>query len=110
VHGRPADGRDAFDANAPKQKVLSPLVAPRVKERHELTTDWIHACEIRAVAEITAVAGQGEIVSVVTPAMLLRNDMLDVVHQAAVLLAEQAILTTVVGSTPDHVPRSGVHR
>ena len=36
--------------------------------------------------------------------MLPGNDMLDVVRQVAVLLPEQAILTTIGRSTPDKVP------
>jgi len=81
-----------------------------MKESHELTTNWVHACEIRAFVEITTVAGQGKVVNVVAPAMLLRNNMLDVVRQVTVLLPEQAILTTIGRSTPDKVPRSEVHR
>jgi len=110
VRGRSTDGSNAFDPNAPQEKVLRPVVAPRMKERHELTTNWIHACEIRAFVEITTVAGQGKVVNVVAPAMLLRNDMLDVVRQVTVLLPERAILTTVGRSTPDKVPRGDVHR
>jgi hypothetical protein len=56
------------------------------------------------------VTGEREIVSVIAPAMLLGDDMLDVVSQLAVLLAEQAILATVVRSSPDKVASSGIHR
>src|SRR5690348_1384553 len=93
----------------PRSRVLIPLLAPRVEDGHNLTTDWVHACEIRALAEIAAVAGQREIVNVVAPAMLLGNEMLDVVRQSAVLLAQQAILTTVVRSSPDKVPCGGIY-
>jgi hypothetical protein len=46
-------------------------------------------CEIRALVEITTVAGQGKVINVVAPAMLPGNDMLDVVRQVTVLLPEQ---------------------
>jgi hypothetical protein len=81
-----------------------------VEEGHNFTIDWIHAREVRAFAKIAAVAGQREVVNVIAPPVLLGDDMLDVVRQLAVLLAQQAILTTVICSSPDKVPRGGVHR
>ena len=48
---------------------------------------------------------EGGVVNVIRSTMLLRNDMLDVVLQLAILLAEQAIFAPVVRSTPD-VPAS----
>ena len=41
--------------------------------------------------------------------MLLRYDMLDVVREMAVLLAEQAVFARVAGPLVDQVPRSGIH-
>jgi len=96
--------------SALKQEVLGPLVTSGVKERDNLTADWIHACEIRALLEIAAVAGQRKIVDVVTPAVLLGNDMLDVVGELAMLLAQQAILATVVRSPSNEVLHASVHR
>jgi hypothetical protein len=96
--------------DAPKQKVVAPLVAPGVEEGHKFTGECIDTREVRAFVEITVVAGQREIVNVIAPAMLLRNYMLDVVSQLAVLLAEQAILATVGRSSPDKAPRGSVHR
>jgi hypothetical protein len=80
-----------------------------VEEGQKLAADRIHAREVRAFAEIAAVAGQREIVNVVAPAMLFGDDMLDVVRQVAVFLAEQAVLTTVARSSPDRVSRGGIH-
>ena len=60
-------------------KCSSPWSRLGWKEGHNFTTDGIHAREIRALAEIAAVAGQGEVVKVVVPAMLPGNDVLDVV-------------------------------
>jgi hypothetical protein len=110
VHGRATDRRYPLDLHASKQKVVRPLVAPGVEERHKLATDRIHTCEVRALAEVAAVAGYREVVNVISPAMLFGDNMLDVVRQAAVLLAQQAILTTVIRSSPDKVARRGIHR
>jgi hypothetical protein len=109
VHGRPADGCEPFDADASKHKVFSPLVAPRTEEEYRLAGGRVEAREVRALGEIAALAGQGELVNVVAAAMLPRDDMLDVVRQVAVLLAEQAILTRVVRPSTDKVPRGGIH-
>jgi hypothetical protein len=95
---------------APKQEVLSPTLAPRVEEGHKLATDRIHARQVRALAKIAAMAGQRKIVNVVAPAMLPGDDVLDVVRQLAVILAQQAILAAVARSLPDKVSRGGIHR
>jgi hypothetical protein len=89
--------------------MLSPAVAPGVEEGYKLTADGIHAREVRALAEVAAVAGQREIVNVIAPAVLFGDDMLDVVRQLAVLLTQQAILATVVSPAADKVPRGGIH-
>jgi hypothetical protein len=110
MHGCATDGRNPLDMNAPKQKVLGPPVAPGVEEGHKLTTDGVHAREVRALAKIAAVAGQRKVINVIASAVLLGDDMLDVVRQLAVLLAQQAILATMIRSSSDKVPRGGVHR
>jgi hypothetical protein len=109
VHRGAAGGRNPHDAYTTKQKVLSPPFAPGVEKRHKLTTEGIHACKVRAFAKITAVTGQREIVDVIAPAMLLRDDMLDVMRQLAVRLGQQAILATVFRSAPNKLPRGGIH-
>jgi len=109
-HGGATGGRNPLDTHAVKQKMLSPAVAPGVEEGHKLTADGIHAREVWALAKVAAVAGQREIVNVIAPAVLFGDDMLNVVRQLALLLAQQAILATVIRPAPDKVPRSGVHR
>jgi hypothetical protein len=110
VHGGATDRCNPLDPYTPKQKVLGPPVAPGVEEWHELTAHGIHARKVRPFAKIAAVAGQREIANVVAPAVLSGDDMLDVVRQPAVLLAQQAILATIIRSSPDKVPRGGIHR
>jgi hypothetical protein len=110
LHGGATGGRNPLDTNAEKQKMLSPAVAPGVEEGHKLTTDGIHAREVGALAKVAAVAGQREIFNVIAPAVLFGDDMLNVVRQLAVLLAQQAILATVIRPAPDKVSRGGVHR
>src|SRR5208283_4310216 len=42
--------------------------------------------------------------------MLLRNDVLDVVRELTVLLAQQAILTAVIGALPHQSAGGGIHQ
>ena len=114
VHGKQADSGAAgggypHDAHTVKQKVVSPPVASGVEERHKFTAEGIHACKVRALAKITAVTGKRKVVDFIAPAVLFSQDMLDVVSQFAVGLGEQAVFATVVRSTSDKVPRSGIH-
>jgi len=99
-------GVEPFDADAQQDKAFSPAVAPRVEERLDLATHRIDAREIRALQEIAALASQREVIRVVAPAVLLRDDVLDVVRYSAVLLAEQA---TVACPSADKLPRTGIN-
>jgi hypothetical protein len=80
VHGGAADGGNPYDAHTTEQKVLSPRVAPGVEEGHKPTTEGIHTREVRSLTEVTAVAGQREIVDVIAPAVLFGDDMLTVMR------------------------------
>jgi len=100
-------GVEPFDADAQQDKAFSPAVAPRVEERLDLATHRIDAREIslvRALLEIAALASQREVVA---SAVLLRDDVLDVVRYSAVLLAEQA---TVPCPSAAKLPRRGINR
>jgi hypothetical protein len=110
MYGCPANRCESLNPHTTKHKVLNPVVAPGMKEGHYLTTQRVYACQVRALAEIAAVTGEGEVVNVIRSTMLLRKDMLDVVSQLGMLLPEQAIFALVVCSTPDKVPRGGIHR
>ncbi len=76
----------------------------------DLATHRIDAREIRALLEIAALASQRGVIKVVATAVLLRDDVLDVVRHSAVLLAEQAILATVACPSADKLPRTGINR
>lgn len=67
VHGGSTGGRNPHDAHTAKQKVLRPPVASGVEEGHKLAAQAIHPREISALVKITAVAGQREILDLITP-------------------------------------------
>jgi hypothetical protein len=73
IHGeqvyRGATGsRSSHHTRPAKRKVLSPPLASGVEQTHDLTAEVIHACEIRASTEITAVTGQREVIHGIAPA------------------------------------------
>jgi len=65
--------------------------------------------QVGTLSEITAVARRCQIVVAVGSAVLLGDNVLDMVCQVAVLLREQAILATILRPAPDEVAPSGVH-
>src|SRR6516164_7163431 len=65
--------------------------------------------QVRALSEIAAVACERQIFGMVGSAVLLRDDVLDMVRQLAVLLAQLAVFATIVRATADKVPGCRVH-
>jgi len=51
-----------------------------------------------------------EVIGHIQPAMLPRNNVLDVMSQLAVSLVKPTVLTTLVGPFTDQPPDCGVHR
>jgi hypothetical protein len=80
-----------------------------MKEPHDLSANGVDTRQVRTLPEITAMASQCQVLAFVGAAVLLRDNMLDVVRQLAVLLSELTILTTIVRATPDEVARGGIH-
>src|SRR5262249_18228685 len=115
VHRQDKDRRSAgrcqaVDGNASEYEMVGPPVAPRVVERYEVAGHRVDPGQVRRLVQVTAVAGEDEVFGVVGAAVLLGDDVLDVVRQDAMPLTEKAAFTTVVRATPDECPRGGVHR
>jgi hypothetical protein len=68
------------------------------------------ARDVRSLRLIARAASQASILRGVAPSVLLRNDVFDVEREDAVVLMQMTILATMTGSSPDHAPRSQVHR
>ena len=79
-----------------------------MKQWHDLTCLAVESRQVRSLAEIASVAGQCQVAVVVGSAVLLRNDMLNVVSGATVVLMEQAVFASAVRPLTDKVPRSGI--
>jgi hypothetical protein len=66
--------------------------------------------QIRTFVQIAAVACKRQIFDVVRAAVLLRDDVLDMMPEFGVLLSQTTVFALVAGSTPNEVPRGCVHR
>jgi hypothetical protein len=60
--------------------------------------------------KIASMAREGEVLRVIGTAMLLCDDVLNVLREVAVLLTEQAILAAIPRPSSDEVARGRVHR
>jgi hypothetical protein len=89
--------------------MVRPHVAPRVEERDKRAAGRVDAGEVGPLVGIAAVAGQGEVCRVIGPAVLLGDDVFDVVRQAGRFLAEQAVFATVPSTLADNLSRRGIH-
>jgi hypothetical protein len=95
IDGCPAHGRETDDAPGLDSEVLVPAIGAGVEEPCQLAGCGIHTREIRPLVTITEMTGEGEVRLVVTPAMLLRHDVLDVKCDDIVLLMDTTILAAV---------------
>jgi len=57
-----------------------------MKQRGNVTGEWIDARKIRALAEITSVAGQRQVIHLVASTVLPGDDVFDVMSEGAVRL------------------------
>ena len=75
--------------------MVGPGVSAGVKERDEGRGLDVASREIRALTSVASVAGQGEVLQVVGTAVLLRDDMLNVMGKSGLLLAEETVFAAV---------------
>jgi hypothetical protein len=56
------------------------------------------------------VTREGKIIGLIGAAVLFGDNVLDVVHEFAVILRQQTIFATIPGSLPNKVARGRIHR
>ena len=91
----PADPCPALESRTIPSKVPFPFLSSWVEQTNHGVGVRVDPGEIRLLVAIAPGTGQGEVLGAIVPAMLLRDDVLDVVGELDVFLAEQAILATV---------------
>jgi hypothetical protein len=80
-----------------------------MKQAYYVTRSWVNPREIGAFVEVAAMASQRQVGCVVQSAMLLRNDVFDVMEQVTVLLRQPAVFATRAGSFTNESPRFSIH-
>jgi hypothetical protein len=109
VDSGPTDGAEARNPGAFDGEVVGPLIAPRVKKPDDLSGLRVDSGQVRAFMKIAAVAGERQIVSIFEAAVLLRDDVLDMMPQFAMFLAQTAVFAPPVSPAPHDIPCCPVH-
>ncbi len=89
--------------------MVGPLVPARVKQRDHVASARVDPGKIRSLAEIASLAGEGQIVSFVTPSVLPGNDVFDVVAKLRAVLGKEAVLAPVLRPLPHRLANERIH-
>jgi hypothetical protein len=81
-----------------------------MEERDKLTARRVDARQVRPLVGVTAVTGQGKIIRVIRPMVLLGDDVFEVMPEASLFLAEQTVFTAVPGTLAGKLSRGGIHQ
>lgn len=99
LDGGAADRSETLDfAVHAGTKVGAPIVAAGMEEFDDLAGPGVDAGEIRAFGDVTAVAGEGEVIEFIGTAVDGGDDVLDVMGEKGVALVDAAILAAEIGA------------
>ena len=88
--------------------MLIPRMTARVEKRLDSSRHRVDPGEVRTLMQIALRAGQGKILFIVRPAMLLRDDVLNLICDERLIgLAGAAIFAATARSLPNKLPNSG---
>ena len=108
---RRAPGRgQALKVCVPEYKMVSPLVASRMKKDLHSARQRVDPGQIGAFVKITAMTCQRKIIGFIETAMLPGNDVLNVMRKFAAPLVESTILAAFTSPVTDESPGSRIHR
>jgi hypothetical protein len=91
------DGRHSHQSRATPSEMVDPKIAARVKQGNNLTALVVNPSDIRALVPVAPWASQSQIVELRPPAVLLRNDVIDLEQQPVDRLGKPAILARPAG-------------
>jgi hypothetical protein len=109
LNGCAPDWGEANELRSVEAKMVGPMVAPRVEEAREVARLGINPGQVRALVQVATVACEREIAVVIGAAVLFGNDVLHVMFQVAMFLAQAAVLTAIASPAADEVARGRVH-
>jgi hypothetical protein len=81
-----------------------------MKERDDITARRVDPRQIRSLRCVASIAGQGEVVRIIRPAVLLRDDVLNVMRESGEFLPEQAIFAAASNSLANKFSRGGIYQ
>jgi hypothetical protein len=90
--------------------VFIPTVFARIKETDDFIRIRVAASKVGAFVKIALLTSQRQILNLIRPAVLARDDVLDVKEmEAVVFLAQAAILTAIASTPPDVIAKGLAH-
>lgn len=97
-----ADTRQPEDVAVFHAKMIFPELFTRMKQTYEMITVRIETREIRAFEQIAVTTSESQVFKIILPAMLLRNDVLNVIRiKRLPRLSHQAVFTPVRRARPN---------
>jgi hypothetical protein len=91
--GRATGWSSAHGPRTFKNKMLIPDLSVRIEETNDSAIDGINGGQIRTFVAVAIEAGKSEVINLGSPAVLERDDVVDVVGKRKIILMEQAVLT-----------------
>ena len=89
--------------------MVRPPVAPGVKQDLYPARRRVDSTQVWAFVQITAMAGEREILDIIAASVLTGDYVLDLMRHRAMMLAKLAVLAAISSPAPDKLPGSGIH-
>ena len=96
-HSYPADGSPAHEVRAVPTEVPFPFVVPRVEELCQCLRDRVEARDVRPLVVVARETGKGEVMLGGGPAVLLRDDVIDLVREVPEAMKPKKVI---IGGQP----------
>ena len=101
-HRRAADGCAPNQDWAVPTEVPRPFVPSRVEQPDKLPGDGIDAGQVRALAQVVWVTGEGQVAQCVHASVLFGDDVLDVKREEGIVVFVEAAVLAAAPSASEH--------
>lgn len=99
LHRGPSYRRAPEYEGATNREVRGPALAPGVEQRHDSSAAGIDGRKVGPLELVAAIAGKGEVCRLIAPAVLTRNDVLNLVPQkGGIVLVKTAVFASIARS------------
>ena len=100
----PSDGCDSDDHRSFEPKVIRPHLPPRMIQPFQFFGVRVNAGEVRPLEQIAELAGEGEIVRLITSPVACGDDVLDVKRSVGLVFLLQVAIFTAIPGPDSHPP------